>query len=72
MGVETHLFVGSSNLESAEYDPDSEDLTLTFQSGARYLYRNVPLRTFRQLQQAPSAGQFFYRKIRNVYGAEEV
>lgn len=72
MGVETHIFANSSNLDQAEYDSESEDLTITFLSGARYLYRNVPLRTFRQLQQAISAGKFFSDRIKNVYASEEV
>lgn len=72
MGVETHQFIGSSNLDAAEYDSESEDLTITFQDGRRYLYRNVPLRTFRQLQQAISAGKFFHQRIRSVYASEEV
>lgn len=72
MGVETHLFAASSNVSQAEYDDESEDLTIEFQSGDRYLYRNVPKAIFRRLQHAPSAGQFFYRQIRNVYQYEQV
>lgn len=72
MGVETHLFASSANIVSAAYDDDSEDLTIEFQSGDRYLYRNVPKTVFRRMQHAPSAGQYFYRQIRNAYQYEQV
>jgi hypothetical protein len=72
MGVTTHQFIGSSNLDTAEYDDESEDLTITFQSGDRYLYRNVPAGEFRRLQHAISAGEYFYRNIRGRYGYEQV
>lgn len=61
---ETTEFPGSSNLQSAEYDPESEDLTITFRDQSQYLYRNVPPHVYRKLQTAPSAGEYFNRQIK--------
>lgn len=69
--AETTQFPGSSNLASASYDPDVENLTIEFLSGERYTYFNVPPATYRGLQTAPSAGQYFYRQIRSRFAYEQ-
>ena len=65
--AETFIFRSSSNLASAEYDSETSELTVTFQSGEEYTYSNVPPETYRGLTLAGSAGQFFYRHIRDRY-----
>lgn len=65
--AETIVFPGSSNLASATYDPEVENLTIEFQSGDVYTYFNVPPATYRALTLAPSAGQYFHRHIRSRY-----
>ena len=70
MVAETTDFPGSSNLASASYDPDVENLTITFRSGDTYVYFNVPSAAYRGLQNAGSAGEYFSRQIRNRYGYE--
>lgn len=69
--VETVDFPGSSNLESATYDPDVENLNVTFRSGRTYQYFNVPAATYRGLTLAGSAGEFFNRQIKNRFAYEE-
>lgn len=69
--AETTQFPGSSNLESATYDPEAEVLTITFQSGATYEYLNVPPSVYRGLQGAGSAGEYFSRQIRGRYQYEQ-
>jgi hypothetical protein len=71
VGVETTRFAGSSNLDSATYDPDVENLTITFSSGDEYTYFNVPPAVYRGLQSASSAGQYFHRFIRSRYNYEQ-
>ena len=68
--AETVEFPGSSNLASASYDPDVENLTVTFQSGDVYTYYNVPASVYRGLTLASSAGSYFYRSIRQRYAYE--
>lgn len=70
--AETTTFPGSSNLASASYDPEVENLTIEFQSGAIYVYYNVPAATYRGLQNAGSAGSYFYRQIRGRYAYDQV
>lgn len=69
---EVFVFPASSHLRQAEYDPESEDLTVTFQDGRGYLYRNVERQTYRALTRASSAGAYFHRQIRDRYAFEEV
>ena len=68
--AETTNFPGSSNLASASYDPEVENLVIEFQSGQSYLYMNVPASVYRGLQTAPSAGAYFARWIKNRYSYE--
>lgn len=65
--METFLFARSSNLESADYDPETEDLSITFQSGGTYTYHGVPPSVYRGLTLAGSAGQFFHRNIKDSF-----
>ncbi len=71
MVAETFVFRGSSNLAEASYDPEVENLDITFQSGDRYTYFNVPAAVYRSLTLAPSAGQYFHRQIKGVYSYEQ-
>ena len=34
--------IKSSNIKSAEYDTETKDLVVEFNSGAKYKYNNVP------------------------------
>jgi len=70
MVQETFVFRGSSNLQDATYDPDVENLTITFQSGDSYLYFNVPPSVYRALTQASSAGQYWNRQ-KGAYSYEK-
>lgn len=72
MTEETFQFIGSSNLVQATYNRDSEDLTIQFQDGSSYLYRNVPAGTYRGLTLAGSAGAYFHRHIRSRFMSEKV
>jgi hypothetical protein len=62
MVTETFVFRNSSNLLDATYDPDVENLTITFSDGSQYEYYNVPASVYRALTQASSAGQYWNRQ----------
>ncbi len=62
----------SSNISQVEYDSDEQTLDVTFQDARTYRYRNVPQTVFLGLQNAQSAGSYFYRQIRSSYPATEV
>lgn len=62
---------GSSNIEQAEYDADAQTLTVTFRSGADYVYSGVPPSVWRQFGLAGSKGQFLNRVVIPRYPAEQ-
>lgn len=66
-GKERTVFAASSHIESAEFDPDTDTLTLTFTGGDSYDYLNVPPSTYRALCAAGSQGQFFHRAIKGRF-----
>lgn len=70
--AETFEPIGSSHIQSVEYDPDSEDMTVTFQSGDRYMYRNVPVGIYQRWQTAGSAGEYFQRMVKGRFAYETV
>jgi lysyl-tRNA synthetase class 2 len=70
MVAETFLFPSSSNLDECDYDPDTDNLTIRFQSGDEYTYFNVPPSVYRGLTAASSAGEYFHRQIKGRYQYE--
>jgi KTSC domain len=59
--------VNSSNISTIDYDSDSESLTITFRSGASYLYRGVPPEVYEGLKYASSPGRYFQTAIKSAY-----
>lgn len=57
----------SSNIRSASYNLAERILEITFSNGGTYQYRNVPQEVFAGLLQAPSAGRYVARQIKNRY-----
>ena len=62
----------SENISQVVYDGDAKLVTVTFKDGRAYEYRGVDPTVFAAWQRAPSAGQFFYRQVRDRYSATEV
>lgn len=60
----------SSFISSMEYE--SGKLYVSFTSGARYVYYNVPESIAKEISDAPSFGRFYHQKIKNVYPYWEV
>ena len=61
----------SSHLKSAEYDPASRTLVVSFRNGRSYKYKKVPRKFYDGLLAAPSAGEYFARNIRAVFAGTE-
>ncbi len=62
-------FPGSSALSGAQYDPDTQTLTVTFKGGSTsYTYPNVPPDVYEQLTTADSPGRFWRESIKDRYG----
>lgn len=56
--------VSSSNIDEVNYDDNSQTMTIEFNSGARYLYRDVPRGVYERLISAASKGSYFADNIR--------
>lgn len=52
-------FIQSSMLSIAEYNTETEELTITFTGGKQYHYIDVPRPIYYDLISAPSAGRYF-------------
>jgi KTSC domain len=59
-------FPGSSNLLGGTYDPETEELTVTFSGGEQYRGK-VPQGVVEGLKAAGSAGGYYHREIRTSY-----
>jgi lysyl-tRNA synthetase class 2 len=62
----------SSVIRSYSYDPVSEALTITFQSGRRYVYHKVPNALVSEMKRAFSKGEFFNEHIREHYSFDRL
>ena len=51
----------------AGYDPDTQELILTFPDGREYTYSGVPPDIYKGLTEADSAGRYYNTYIRGVY-----
>jgi hypothetical protein len=57
------VIINSSNLKLASYNTETEDLTVTFNTGSIYVYNKVPWNLFTKFRLADSQGKFFNEKI---------
>jgi KTSC domain len=57
----------STALLSADYDTEANTLDITFASGKRYTYENVPESIWDGLRDASSPGSYFFRNIKDRY-----
>lgn len=62
----------SSNLDEVAYDSETQTMIVTFKTGQSWEYSGVPLQAFMGIQNAQSAGSYFFRNIRSVYSGVEV
>jgi hypothetical protein len=62
----------STAIRSLFYDPAKSELWVTFVTGRRYVYADVPLEVFEAFNAAGSRGAFFNREIRDRYPYREI
>jgi hypothetical protein len=62
-----NIDINSSNLKSASYDTESEDLTMSFNNGSIYVYNKVPWTIFTKFRMAESQGKYFNAEIARKY-----
>jgi hypothetical protein len=58
----------SEHVQDADYDPDTQELTVTFRAdGAQYVYYDVPLYVYNALAVTQWPGGFFRSVIKGKY-----
>jgi hypothetical protein len=60
--------LSSSLIVRANYDPETETLSLQFANGRVYTYDDVPVSVYTGLLEADSPGRYYHQNIRGVYG----
>jgi lysyl-tRNA synthetase class 2 len=58
----------STVIRSFHYEAALRELRIEFQSGRKYVYRDVPAETVEAMRKASSKGAFFNMHIRGRYG----
>lgn len=66
------VLIQSSNLKSAKYDTQTEDLFVTFNNGNIYEYNKVPWNKFTKFRMAESQGKYFNENIARSYNYKKV
>jgi hypothetical protein len=66
MTVDSHDFA-STSIQSAEYESDSQTLTVEFVNGRVYELEGVPPEVWNAFKTSWSAGQFFNQNLRGRY-----
>jgi hypothetical protein len=64
--------VPSSVIRSFSYSAKNRELSITFVSGRRYVYTDVPKDVFDAFKAATSKGTFFNNEIRDCYNCFQV
>jgi len=59
MTIYNHTFEKSSFLDNASYNSETMELTVGFQNGKSYAYKEVAYNTYTDLINAKSAGGYF-------------
>jgi KTSC domain len=62
----------STAIRSLFYDSAKRECWVTFVSGRRYVYADVPSNVFDAFKTAPSRGAFFNHEIRDRYAFREL
>jgi hypothetical protein len=62
----------STVIRSHSYDPETGELKITFVTGRRYAYDDVPQDVADAFKAAFSRGTFFNQHIRDHYGYREI
>ena len=62
----------STAIRHVSYDSAKAELIVTFVTGRRYLYANVPPEIFTAFGEAPSKGAYFNAVIRDTFAYREL
>ncbi len=66
------IIINSSNLKSASFNTESEDLTVVFNNGSIYEYEKVPWTKFTKFRLSESQGKYFNENIAKTHKYKKV
>ena len=66
------IIINSSNLKSASFNTESENLTVVFNNGSIYEYDKVPWNKFTKFRLAESQGKYFNENIAKTHKYKKV
>jgi hypothetical protein len=64
--------IKSTNIKSALYDTETEDLTVTFNNGSIYGYDKVPWEIFTKFRMSESQGAYLNSTIKKNYKYKKI
>ena len=59
--------LASSNLAGCDFDPEKQELMITFRSGLTYVYEGVARTIYDDLRTSPSPGRYFQTNIKGAF-----
>ena len=62
----------SSSISRCEYDDATKDMHITFATGSKHCFKDVPKEVYDELNGAKSKGSHFHREIRRKYQSYKV
>lgn len=62
----------STVVQSAAYNPNAQELSVTLAGNRSYVYQNVPASTIEGLTSAESVGTYFNQNVRNTFHWAEI
>lgn len=72
LGTEIICEIESSNIKRTIYNSESKNLTVEFNSGAEYVYNDVPHNIYAQFRLSESQGKFFNKNISKTYKYKKI
>lgn len=57
----------SSMIERTSYDPEIQELTVTFRNGKSYVYQHFEHSKWERLLTAPSIGKFINTEVKSIH-----
>ena len=67
MAMRDVTFAASSNIQSAIYDDETQELTILFAHGGEYTYESVDANEVEAFSRADSAGKFLNASIKPLH-----
>lgn len=62
----------STSIQKCEYDDELKEMHITFATGSKHCFKDIPIQEYHDLNNAKSKGSHFHQRIRRAYKSEKV